>query len=61
MAKRKGFEQLRLVDKTEQMNAPRPKRAVGGQPAMPTAQEIRKAQEAHLHTARVTQPVLKTK
>lgn len=29
MAKRKDFEQFRLVDRTEQMNALRPKRTVG--------------------------------
>jgi hypothetical protein len=61
MAKRKGFEQIRLVDRTDEMNAPRPKRAVGPRPAMPSAQEIRKAQEAHLHTAHVARPILKTK
>lgn len=61
MAKRKGFEQLRLVDKTERMNAARPKGAVGTRPAMPTAQDIRKAQEAHLRAAHLAPPVLKTK
>ncbi len=61
MAKRKGFEQLRLVDKTEQMNVPRPKRVTGPRPAMPTAQDMRRAQEAHLHTPHLAQPVLKTK
>jgi hypothetical protein len=48
MAKRTGYENIRLADKTKQF-APRPKRAVGPRPHMPTAQEIRKAQEAHLH------------
>jgi hypothetical protein len=61
MAKRKGYEQLRLVDKTEHMNAALPKRAAGTRPAMPTAQEIRKQQEAHLHTAHLAQPALKAK
>jgi hypothetical protein len=61
MAKRRGFEQLRLVDKTREMNAPRPKRALGPRPAMPKPQDIRKAQEDHLHTANLAKPVLKTK
>jgi hypothetical protein len=61
MAKRRGFEQLRLVDKTREMNAPRPKRAVGPRPAMPKPQDIRKAQEAHLKTANLAKPILKTK
>jgi hypothetical protein len=52
MAKRKRYENIRLADKTKQF-APRPKRAEGPRPAMPTAQEIRKAQEAHLHAARL--------
>jgi hypothetical protein len=52
MAKRKGFEQIRLADKTKEMNAPLPKRAEGPRPVMPTAQEIRAQQEAHLHRTR---------
>ena len=52
MAKRKGYENIRLADKTKQF-APRPKRTQRPRPAMPTAQEIRKAQEAHLHAARL--------
>jgi|HubBroStandDraft_6_1064221.scaffolds.fasta_scaffold05550_5 hypothetical protein len=48
MAKRTGYENIRLADKTKQF-APRPKRTEGPRPHMPTAQEIRKAQEAHLH------------
>jgi hypothetical protein len=48
MAKRKAYENIRLGDKTKQF-APRPKRTEGPRPPMPTAQEIRKAQEAHLH------------
>jgi len=30
-------------------------------PPMPTAQEIQKVQEAHLHTAQLAKPVVKTK
>jgi len=52
MARRSGYEKVRLADKTKQF-APRPKRAAGPRPPMPTAQEIQKAQEAHLHTARL--------
>ena len=36
MAKRKGFEQIRLADKTKVMNASRPKRADGRQAVLPT-------------------------
>jgi hypothetical protein len=52
MAKRKGYEQIRLADKTKEMNAPRPKRTEGPRPVLPTAQEIRSQQEAHLHPGR---------
>lgn len=61
MAKRKGFEQVRLADKTREMTPPRFKRAGGPRPPMPTAQEIQKAQEAHLHAAQLAKPVVKTK
>jgi hypothetical protein len=61
MAKRKGFEQLRLVDKTEQMNFRRKQVATGPHPAMPKAQDIRKAQEAHLKKASLAKPTLNTK
>ena len=59
MAKRKGFEQLRLVDKTAEMT-PRRKKLVSGRPAMPKAQDIRKAHEPHLKTAHLAKPVVKT-
>jgi hypothetical protein len=58
MAKRKGFELIRLADRTKEMNAPRPKRTEGPRPAMPTAQEIRSQQEAHLHLLRPAQAVV---
>jgi hypothetical protein len=58
MAKRKGYEQIRLADRTRQMNAPRPKRAQGARPHLPTAQEIRSQQEAHLHPLRPALPVV---
>jgi hypothetical protein len=61
MAKRKGFEEFRLVDKTADMNAPRPKRAVGTRPPMPKPQDIRKAQEARLNAAHLVRPGLKAK
>jgi hypothetical protein len=61
MAKRKGFEQLRLVDKTSDINASLPERTGGERTPMPTAQEIRKAHEAHLHAAHPAIPALKTK
>jgi hypothetical protein len=60
MARRKGYENLRLADKTKQF-APRPKRREGPRPVMPTAQEIRKAQEAHLRPLRPTLPVVNKK
>lgn len=47
MARRAGYENIRLADKTKQF-APRPKRTKSPRPQMPTAQEIRKAQEAHV-------------
>jgi hypothetical protein len=60
MARRKGYENVRLADKTKQF-APRPKRREGPRPVMPTAQEIRKAQEAHLHPLRPAQPIVNKK
>ena len=58
MAKRKGYEQIRLADRTKEMNARLPKRSEGPRPVMPTAQEIRNLQEAHLHPLRPAQPVV---
>ena len=58
MAKRKGYEQIRLADRTKEMNARLPKRSEGPRPVMPTAQEIRNQQEAHLHPLRPAQPVV---
>jgi hypothetical protein len=61
VAKRKGFEAVRLVDKTTLM-APSPKlKHAGTRKTMPKPQDIMKAQEAHLHTARLAKPVLKAK
>jgi hypothetical protein len=59
VAKRKGFEQIRLADKTKEMSASRPKRTAGPRPVMPTALEIRKAQ-AHLHATQLAKPVVNT-
>ncbi len=56
MAKRTGYEQVRLADKTRVMNAARPKRVEGPRPIMPTAQQIRAQQEAHVHPTRFAQP-----
>jgi hypothetical protein len=61
MAKRKGYEQIRLEDKTQQMNMARPKRREGPRPVMPTAEEIRSQQEAHLHSLRPAQLVVNKK
>jgi len=61
MAKRKGFEQIRFADKTKEMTAPLPKHTEGPRPVMPTAQEIRSQQEAHLHPLRPAQPVANKK
>jgi hypothetical protein len=61
VARRKGYEQIRLADKTKEMNAPRPKRPEGSRPVMPTAQEIRNQQEAHLHTLHPAQSVVNKK
>jgi hypothetical protein len=58
MAKRKGYEEIRLADRTKQMNAPRPKRTEGPRPVLPTAQQIRSQQEAHLHPLRPALPVV---
>jgi hypothetical protein len=60
MAKRKGFEELRLVDKTAEMT-PRRKRVASGRPAMPNPEDIRKAHEPHLKTANLAKPVVKTR
>ena len=46
MAKRKGYEQIRLADKTQLMTAKRPTRGEDRQLVMPTALEIRKGQGA---------------
>src|SRR5580704_11536526 len=61
LAKRKGFEQIRLADKTKLMNAPRSKRGEGRRPVMPTALEIRKEQGAHLYPAHLAKPAVNTK
>jgi hypothetical protein len=61
MAKGKGFEQIRLADKTKLMNAPRSKRGEGRRPVMPTALEIRKEQGAHWYPAHLAKPVVNTK
>jgi hypothetical protein len=58
MAKRTGYENIRLADKTKQF-APHPKRTEGPRPHLPTAQEIRKQQEAHLHP--LATPIANTK
>jgi hypothetical protein len=54
-ARRKGYEQIRLADKTREMNAPRPRRADGPPVVMPTQLEIRKANEPSLRAARPAQ------
>ena len=61
VARRKGYEQIRLADKTKEMNAPRPKRADGPRVVMPTQLEIRKAHEPSLHAARPAQLVVNKK
>jgi hypothetical protein len=61
LAKRKGFEQIRLADKTNEMNASHPQRPEGPRPVLPTALEIRKAQEALLHATQLAKPVVNTK
>jgi hypothetical protein len=61
MAKRKGFEQIRLADKTKEMNAPLLKRNKGPRPVMPTARQIRSQQEAHLHPLHPAQSVVNKK
>jgi hypothetical protein len=60
MAKRKGFEQLRLVDKTAEM-IPRRKQPLAGRRPMPKPQDIRKAHEPHLKIASLAKPVVKAK
>jgi hypothetical protein len=61
VARRKGYEQIRLADKTREMNAPRPKRADGPRVVMPTQLEIRNAHEPSLHAARPAQRVVNKK
>ena len=51
VARRKGYERIRLADKTREMNQPRPKRADGSRVVMPTQLEIRNAHEPNLHAS----------
>jgi hypothetical protein len=59
MAKRKGYENIRLADKTKVMNAPRPKRTEGGRAVLPTELGKRNTPKAHLHP--LAAPVANTK
>jgi hypothetical protein len=61
VARRKGYEQIRLADKTREMTPPRLKRSDGPPVVMPTQLEIRKAHEPSLHAARPTQLVVNKK
>ncbi|HWY55257.1 MAG TPA: hypothetical protein VNZ03_12385 [Terriglobales bacterium] len=61
VARRKGYEQIRLADKTQLMNTPRPKRAQGPRSVMPTELGIGKAHEPSLRAARPTQLVVNKK
>jgi hypothetical protein len=54
MAKRKGYEQIRLADRTKQMNAPRPKRPEGRRSVLPTELDKRNTPEAHLQPLATT-------
>jgi len=58
MAKRTGYEQVRLADRTKQMNAPRPKRPEGRRSVLPTELDKRNTPEARLQLAK---PVANTK
>ena len=59
VAHRKGYEQIRLADKTKEMNARRPKRAEGRRSVLPTELDKRNTPEAHLHP--LATPVANTK
>jgi hypothetical protein len=61
VAKRKGYEQLRLVDETKQMNAPRPKRAPGQHPAMVNPSDLLKAHQRQMHIAQLTKSAVPAK
>jgi hypothetical protein len=61
VGRRKGYEQIRLADKTQLMNTPRPKRAKGPRSVMPTDLGIGKAHEPTLRAARPAQLVVNKK
>jgi hypothetical protein len=61
VARRKGYEEIRLADKTQLMNSPRPKRADGPRSVMPTELDIGKAHEPGLRAARPAQLVVNKK
>jgi len=61
VARRKGYEEIRLADKTQLMNSSRPKRAEGPRSVMPTELGIGKAHEPGLRAARPAQLVVNKK
>ncbi len=61
VAKRKGFEQFRLVDQTKQKNAPRPQRATGPHPAMPKPSDLLKPPQKQMPMAKLTKPAVPAK
>jgi hypothetical protein len=61
MAKRKGYEQIRLADKTKVMNLSRPRRREGPPVVMPTQLETRKAHEPNLRAPRPAQLMVNKK
>jgi hypothetical protein len=62
VAKRRGFEGIRLLDKTKAMTLPtKSNPAASKRPAMPKPRDLIKSQQAHLHSAHLAKPVSKTK
>jgi hypothetical protein len=61
VARRKGYEQIRLADKTHLMNSSRPRRAEGPRSVMPTELGIGKAHEPLPHSTRLVKPVANAK
>jgi hypothetical protein len=62
VAKRRGFETVRLTDKTKVMTpSSKLSRTVRRRPLMKKPQDIVKAQRTNLHTAHMAKPVVRTK
>jgi hypothetical protein len=60
VARRNGYERIRLADKTKEMNVSRPKRAERRRAVLPTELGKRNRPEAHLHPE-LAKPVVNTR